>query len=182
MTYVQNSVYAEGAAPMGHSVSWYTDTAPVQAITLESPSGPGDVLVRSELFVQVGYYTFETIGFPNVNSIPWTNVVAALEVYSVGAGGFPDPRQADQRAQNRVAFRVPGAVYLDKNGNQYAQATGSTDGYVVSKGIRSPAQYGPGHPEARVGLWTSLIGSSFLALGLGQGTWVYHLSCIWDVP
>lgn len=182
MPLVWNSAYIEGADSMGHTVPWYTDTAPEQLITLESPSGPGDILERAMLYVQTGYFSDAAApsGMPNV--VGWPSIFLAGDVYSVGSGGFPDPRSASLDAQLRAAYVMPGMNYLDTNGNPYAVGQGSTPSYVSSKGIRSPAHYGAGHPEYRVGIWTSNIGTSHLLVGVGEATWSASLACLWRVP
>ena len=182
MHYEWTNAYVEGADTMGHTIPWYTDTAPEKLITTESPSGPGDILVRAELFVQTGYYSFNTSPAAMPNVIGWPCIYLAGEVYSVGAGGFPDPHAANSRAQLRASYVMPGMNYLDHNGNPWAVAQGSTPGFVTSKGIRSPAEYGAGHPEYRVGVWCSNIGTSHLLVGTGEATWSASLACLWKVP
>jgi len=181
-TYEQSHKYIEGALTPGTQPPWYTAGGPVQAIASQSPGGPGDILIRSELSIHLGF----TIANATLRITPLTwpalSVHAAGEVYSVGTGGFPDP----------TSSAAPRAVIRGKCGpstgamqvwNTSSWEAGSYDlDNIVSRGKRGPAFYGAGHPELRIGLWVGNIGNTQLLFNTYNSWWAYDLSCIWYVP
>lgn len=181
-TYNWANAYVSGFALTGLAPKWWTPSDPVQAISCESPNGPGDVLVRTELSANQGLLNYITGGFANPADWYLLTTVMLGEVYSVGSGGFPDPRAGG--VNSGVITAVLGNS-VQPIGTATAETDGltmQTPGLITSKGRRGPDKYGGGHPELRVGLWTSNCGTWSDTVGGATSAWTYWLRTLWYTP
>ncbi len=174
-----NSEYTLGNPPM-----WWTLSGdPVLVATVPSPSGPGDVLVRTELWAEASGFLEGNVGVPSIeSSLYWISMRLMGEVYSAGSGGFPDPNALGAApavvtagmSRRVMSFNHPTSP--DSGGIAW-----DTNGIVTSRGERGPAKYGAGHPELRVGLYADHVLDPFLP-GAMNSAWGIWVRCLWRTP
>lgn len=181
-TYEWTNALVANPYTLGNPPSWWTiGGSPIQAISTESPGGPGDILVRAELFVAAS----ATVVNEPLGVSPFQMYAISLlmlgEVYEVGVGGFPNPSAAGVNS-GVISAAAPVTAVSDKDpAHSVKGVTWSTGGYVTSKGRRGPAKYGPGHPELRIGLWATNVFDGTI-IGETDSSETYALRALWYVP
>jgi len=166
---------------LGYPPLWYTETNGVLLISQESPGGPGDVLHEVQLsYSAAATQTGGTLVTDEHQLWAFTTFLIG-EVYEVGAGGFPDPSQPTEQGHAIRAMADVDALGIDYTDYSRGAVHLSTDGVVRSQARRGPNEYGPGHPEMRVGVWTSNVFDTSFPGGM-LSSYAVMLSCLWYVP
>lgn len=174
-----SSEYTLGNPP----IWWNTTDEAVLVATVPSPSGPGDVLVRTELWAAAsGWLEGNPPDASQPSSLYWITMRLLGEVYSDGASGFPDPNALGPAPGVITAAMTPRVMsYNPPTAPSSGGAVWDTSGLVTSQGERGPAKYGSGHPELRVGLYADHVIDALLP-GAVNSTWSIWVRCLWRVP
>lgn len=181
-SYQQTNAWVSSQTVPGTQADWYTPTTPVQAISSESPGGPGDVLKYARLSMSIGVSEYHAFSLAKPAIFPYLSLAALGEVYEVGTAGFPDPTSSAAPSGVISATACMSGGYTVLTSGDATEWGTMTTGEVVSRGQRGPAKYGPGHPELRIGLFVAGIVLTDLPLDQYYSTWTYWLRCLWYVP
>jgi len=163
--------------------AWYTpDFAPVTALSVASPNGHGDVLVRTEVAYWITVVSSDAstlLFFPES-----AGTLALGDVGAVGGSG-PDPRatgSTDFSFSASTAWTVDliNINFLSSYVPCYCKT--STGGYLTSKAKRGPEIYGGVDPAFNLALYT--VGSSYLDLTVSTTTpyWSISARALWFTP
>lgn len=165
---------------LGYQPDWYTETTGVMLGSVESPGGPGDVLHEVQVSYSAAMHASAGLITPDPGQLWCMSTLLIGEVYSVGTGGFPDPSQPTEQGHAIRAFAPVVSVALDPSDDSKGIMTMSTGGVVRSQAKRGPAEYGAGHPEVRIGCWTSNIFDTMF-FGATNSSMTLWISALWYV-
>ena len=164
-------------------VVWHTHSGlAVRTLSVPSPAGEGDVLVRTEVSVSIRAF-FADVGL--ASQFPITAVSQFIGDVGIHDGETIDPRGGGVGDFGFTWDRVwqwqdvgYGSPTLD---SPMAMALDSV-GYITSKARRGPDTYGAIDPAFNLSCFTH--GSSYYIKGLaGVGSsWVITARCLWLTP
>lgn len=180
-TYVWTQKVVQNIYTLGEPPDWWnTALTPVQVVATESPGGPGDILERCEFSANMAAVLTHDPAVADPFQLQAISMAFVGEVYSVGAGGFPNPGLDGSvpgvitAMADVTAFAVPDPA-ASKRAVNY-----STRGYVSSKGIRGPDKYGGGHPELRIGMFGLNVFNG-LDPGVMDSSSTYVVRALWKL-
>ena len=154
----------------------------VRTLSVPSPVGEGDVLIRTEVSVSIRAY-FADVGlailFP----------VAAVSQF-IGDVGIHDGETIDPRGGGVGDFAFTWDRAWDWQGVTYGSPTTDSPmamrldsvGYITSKARRGPDTYGAIDPAFNLSCYTH--GSNYYVTGLAgvSSFWVITARCLWLTP
>lgn len=173
-----NSLYTVGNPP-----PWWDATGVAKlAITVDSPSGAGDILQRTEIWARAGAYALGNFGTLDQPWELWSPTIKLLgEVYPIGSTTVPDPDSQGTAPGVITAGLDVDAAAFDPFHAKGGMVSFSTRGYQTSRGERGPAKYGAGHPQLRVGMNVAGVSSPLYA-GFLDSWWNIHVRTLWWTP
>lgn len=162
---------------------WYTPSGiPKAIVRCASPNGAGDVLVRSQVWGQIGVHLADWTAQQFAVIAPMTHLLG-----EVGSSSStpPDPTLA---GAHRLAFvgaldwswEIPVFGSPVDTAPMYLRAT--THGYVTSKARRGPDIYGGGAPSFNLGIVTEADLYLNPLLAAAESFWAFYVRCLWYTP
>ena len=153
-----------------------------QIISCAGPAVDGCTLVRTEFAGYIGEDA-SAEPFPIADPVSFVGRSAYVlgECYASGSTTYPDPSiTGTMRALISAAMPV-NAVATRGTSADNGLIVMSTSGYVTSKGIRGPADYGGGQAQVNFGLWLSneLNTNWYGAVNTGCS---FSVRCLWKLP
>lgn len=171
------SVTTLGSIPIYSS---FSGTAKI--LQCPGPAVSDCTLVRTEF---AGYIGENALGSPFPVPDPVSFVARSAyvlgECYAAGSTAAPDP-DVTATVRALISAQLPvRSIFQSASATDNGVLVMSTDGYVTSKAIRGPADYGGGQATVNFGLW--------LSNELNTGWWAavdtgcsFVARCLWRLP